>query len=89
MMVVKKEKRGESMSEEEPREVGKILPRSRATSRSLTASEMKSRVKVAMTTSGTQMGSGGNFYSPELSTDFLSYLKSGRAKKLFQILLPN
>ena len=64
------------MSEEEPREVGKILPRSRATSRSLTASEMKSRVKVAMTTSGTQMGSGGNFYSPELSTDFLELPQS-------------
>jgi hypothetical protein len=64
------------MSEEEPKEVGKILPRSRATSRSLTASEMKSRVKVAMTTSGTQMGSGGNFYSPELSTDFLELPQS-------------
>ena len=64
------------MSEEEPREVGKILPRSRATSRSLTASEMKSRVKIAMTTSGTQMGSGGNFYSPELSTDFLELPQS-------------
>jgi hypothetical protein len=64
------------MSEEEPREVGKILPRSKATSRSLTASEMKSRVKVAMTTSGTQMGSGGNFYSPELSTDFLELPQS-------------
>ena len=64
------------MSEEEPREVGKILPRSKAKSRSLTASEMKSRVKIAMTTSGTQMGSGGNFYSPELSTDFLELPQS-------------
>ena len=64
------------MSEEEPREVGKILPRSKAVSRSLTASEMKSRVKIAMTTSGTQMGSGGNFYSPELSTDFLELPQS-------------
>jgi hypothetical protein len=64
------------MSEEEPREVGKILPRSKAISRSLTASEMKSRVKIAMTTSGTQMGSGGNFYSPELSTDFLELPQS-------------
>lgn len=57
-------------------EVGKILPRSKAISRSLTASEMKSRVKIAMTTSGTQMGSGGNFYSPELSTDFLELPQS-------------
>lgn len=64
------------MSEEEPREVGKILPRSKAVSRSLTASEMKSRVKIAMTTSGTQMGAGGNFYSPELSTDFLELPQS-------------
>lgn len=64
------------MSEEEPREVGKILPRSKAQSRALNPSEMKSRVKVAMTTSGTQMGSGGNFYSPELSTDFLELPQS-------------
>jgi len=64
------------MSEEEPREVGKILPRSKAESRPLNPSEMRSRVKVAMTTSGTQMGSGGNFYSPELSTDFLELPQS-------------
>lgn len=64
------------MSEEEPREVGKILPRSKAESRPLNPSEMRSRVKVAMTTSGTQMGAGGNFYSPELSTDFLELPQS-------------
>ena len=57
------------MSEEEPREVGKILPRSKAKSRSLTASEMKSRVKIAMTTSGTQMGSGG-FILPNFQLTF-------------------
>lgn len=64
------------MSEEEPREVGKILPRSKAQSRPLNPAEMRSRVKIAMTTSGTQMGSGGNFYSPELSTDFLELPQS-------------
>lgn len=61
---------------DDSKEVGKILPRSQAISRSLTASEMKSRVKIAMTTSGTQMGAGGNFYSPELSTDFLELPQS-------------
>lgn len=64
------------MSEEE---VAKIESRSDAEvskPRKLTAKEMKSRVKVAMTTSGTQLGAGGNFYSPELSTDFLELPQS-------------
>ncbi len=63
----------------EEEEVAKIESRSKAEvskPRKLTASEMKSRVKVAMTTGGTQMGSGGNFYSPELSTDFLELPQS-------------
>ena len=65
------------MSEEiEGRPIGKINPRSKATTRKLNPSEMKSRVKVAMTTGGSMMGSGGNFYSPELSTDFLELPQS-------------
>ena len=65
------------MSEEnEAKPVGKIKPRSKATTRKLSPAEMKSRVKVAMTTGGSMMGSGGNFYSPELSTDFLELPQS-------------
>ena len=65
------------MSEElEAKPVGKINPRSKAITRKLNPSEMKSRVKVAMTTGGSMMGSGGNFYSPELSTDFLELPQS-------------
>mgnify|MGYP001203255050 FL=1 len=65
------------MSEElEAKPVGKINPRSKAITRKLNPAEMKSRVKVAMTTGGSMMGSGGNFYSPELSTDFLELPQS-------------
>jgi hypothetical protein len=65
------------MSEElEAKPVGKIKPRSKAITRKLNPAEMKSRVKVAMTTGGSMMGSGGNFYSPELSTDFLELPQS-------------
>lgn len=64
------------MSDEELKPVGKINPRSKATTRPLNKSDMKSRVKVAMTTGGSMMGSGGNFYSPELSTDFLELPQS-------------
>ena len=65
------------MSEElEAKAVGKIKPRSKATTRKLNPSEMKSRVKIAMTTGGSMLGSGGNFYSPELSTDFLELPQS-------------
>jgi len=65
-----------SVEEDDIREVGKIPPREKVQTRSLTASEMKSRVKIAMTSGGTTMGSGGNFYSPELSTDFLELPQS-------------
>jgi len=44
--------------------------------RRLKASEMKSRVKIATTAGGSMLGSGGNFYSPELSTDFLELPQS-------------
>ena len=65
------------MSEEEiGKPVGRITPRSKAQTRKLDPRDMKSRVKVATTTSGTMMGSGGNFYSPELSTDFLELPQS-------------
>lgn len=57
-------------------EVAKIESKSKATTKKLKASEMKSRVKIAMTTGGSMMGSGGNFYSPELSTDFLELPQS-------------
>lgn len=61
------------MSEEE---IAKIETKSKAVTRPLSKSDMKSRVKVAMTTGGAMMGSGGNFYSPELSTDFLELPQS-------------
>jgi len=57
-------------------EVAKIEGKSKATTKKLKPSEMKSRVKIAMTTGGAMMGSGGNFYSPELSTDFLELPQS-------------
>lgn len=57
-------------------EVSPIETKSKAKTRKLKASEMRSRVKVAMTTGGTSMGAGGNFYSPELSTDFLELPQS-------------
>ena len=44
--------------------------------RKLNASQMRSRVKIATTTGGAMLGSGGNFYSPELSTDFLELPQS-------------
>jgi hypothetical protein len=56
--------------------IGKITPRSKAQTRKLNPKDMKSRVKVAMSTGGTSMGAGGNFYSPELSTDFLELPQS-------------
>jgi hypothetical protein len=58
------------------RPVAKVKPRSKAQTRPLNPNQMKSRVKVAMTTGGTALGSGGNFYSPELSTDFLELPQS-------------
>jgi hypothetical protein len=68
---------------EEPKDaevVSKVKPRAKVKTqpaKKLTANEMKSRVKVAMsTTGGTMMGGGGNFYSPELSTDFLELPQS-------------
>jgi len=64
--------------EEKPKTVSKINTRSKAKVkpvRKLTASEMKSRVKVAMSTAP-MLGGGGNFYSPELSTDFLELPQS-------------
>ena len=64
--------------EEKPKTVNKVKARSKAQVkpvRKLTASEMKSRVKVAMTTAP-MLGGGGNFYSPELSTDFLELPQS-------------
>jgi hypothetical protein len=64
------------MSSDEPLKVGEVKTKGDVTTRPLKPSQMKSRVKVAMTTSGTQMGSGGNFYSPELSTDFLELPQS-------------
>jgi len=62
--------------EKKGRTVSPIESKSKAKTRKLNASEMRSRVKVAMTTGGTSMGSGGNFYSPELSTDFLELPQS-------------
>jgi len=56
--------------------VAEIKPKSKASTRKLSPTEMKSRVKVAMTTGGSMMGGGGNFYSPELSTDFLELPQS-------------
>ena len=65
------------MSEEDlGTEIGKVKSRSKAITKKLDPSDMRSRVKVAMTTSGSMMGSGGNFYSPELSTDFLELPQS-------------
>ena len=64
------------MTNEEPKKVGTVKTKDGVTTRHLKPFEMRSRVKVAMTTSGTQMGSGGNFYSPELSTDFLELPQS-------------
>ena len=64
------------MTNSEEEIVGKVKPRSKAQTRPLNASDMRSRVKVAMTTGGTSLGSGGNFYSPELSTDFLELPQS-------------
>lgn len=66
------------MTEDEKRgrAVSPIESKSKAKTRKLSASEMRSRVKVAMTTGGTSMGAGGNFYSPELSTDFLELPQS-------------
>jgi len=64
--------------EEKPKTVSKITTKSKAKVkpvRKLSASEMKSRVKVAMS-SGPMLGGGGNFYSPELSTDFLELPQS-------------
>lgn len=67
-------------NEEEPKKVGRVRPNPKVTTRparNLVASDMRSRIKkVAMTTSATQMGTGGNFYSPELSTDFLELPQS-------------
>ena len=59
-------------------EIGKVKSKSKAITKKLDPSDMRSRVKVAMTTSGSMMGSGGNFYSPELSTDFLELPQSPR-----------
>jgi len=64
--------------EEKPKTVSKVNTKSKAKVkpvRKLTASEMKSRVKVAMSTAP-MLGGGGNFYSPELSTDFLELPQS-------------
>jgi len=64
--------------EEKPKTVSKVNTKSKAKVkpvRKLTASEMKSRVKVAMATAP-MLGGGGNFYSPELSTDFLELPQS-------------
>ena len=64
--------------EEKPKTVNKVNTKSKAKVkpvRKLTASEMKSRVKVAMSTAP-MLGGGGNFYSPELSTDFLELPQS-------------
>ena len=64
------------MENDDSKVVKTIPQRKNVSTKKLKPSEMKSRVKVAMTTSGTQMGSGGNFYSPELSTDFLELPQS-------------
>jgi hypothetical protein len=64
--------------EEKPKTVNKVNTKSKAKVKpvkKLTASEMKSRVKVAMS-SAPMLGGGGNFYSPELSTDFLELPQS-------------
>ena len=62
--------------EEAPKPVAKVKGSSTAKSRKVNPAEVKSRVKIAMTAGGTALGNGGNFYSPELSTDFLELPQS-------------
>ena len=69
-------KTASDLGEEAPKPVAKVKTQSDAKSRKVKPSELKSRVKVAMTTGGTSLGGGGNFYSPELSTDFLELPQS-------------
>jgi hypothetical protein len=68
-----------TIEDDDVKVVSKVRPREKVKTqpaKKLTPNEMKSRVKVAMTTGGTQLGGGGNFYSPELSTDFLELPQS-------------
>ena len=62
--------------EETPKPVAKVKTKSDAKSKKVNPAELKSKVKVAMTAGGTALGNGGNFYSPELSTDFLELPQS-------------
>jgi len=62
--------------DEAPKPVGKVKTKSDAKSRKVNPAEVKSKVKIAMTAGGTALGNGGNFYSPELSTDFLELPQS-------------